>query len=72
MIREWIHKGVAAVATLAFMAAVRPDSEPSRIEAAFISVLMYEAIRWCLDYCANIRQHEYVTLDLSKRKEISK
>lgn len=72
MIREWIYRGAAAAVTLLFIAAVRPDPEPSRIEAAFISVLMYEAIRWCLDYCANIRQHEYVTLDLSKRKEISK
>lgn len=63
---ELINKGIAAVSTLAFMAVVRPDPMPSLVEAAFITVLMYEVVRWCVWYVRQIRQQKkdkrYITL----------
>lgn len=70
MIREWIYKGAAAAVTLLFIAAVRPDPEPSRIESAVIGVLLYEGIRWCIEYCSEVNRKEYATVDLKKRKGI--
>ena len=63
---DLINKGIAAASTLAFMAVVRPDPMPSLVEAAFITVLMYEVVRWCVWYVRQIRQQKrdkrYITL----------
>ena len=63
---ELINKGIAAASTLAFMAVVRPDPMPSMFETALITVLMYEAVRWCVWYVRQIRQQKkdkrYITL----------
>lgn len=63
---ELINKGIAAAVTIGFMAVVRPDPMPSMAEAALISVLMYEAVRWCVWYVRQIRQQKkdkrYITL----------
>ena len=63
---ELINKGIAAASTLAFMAIVRPDPMPSLFETALITVLMYEAVRWCVWYVRQIRQQKkdkrYITL----------
>ena len=61
-----IDKGVAGTITLGFMAIVRPDPMPSLFETALITVLMYEAVRWCVWYVRQIRQQKkdkrYITL----------
>ena len=63
---ELINKGISAASTLAFMAVVRPDPMPSMFETALITVLMYEAVRWCVWYVRQIRQQKkdkrYITL----------
>ena len=63
---ELINKGIAAAVTIGFMAVVRPDPMPSLVEAAFITVLMYEVVRWCVWYVRQIRQKKkdkrYITL----------
>lgn len=61
-----IDKGAAGTITLGFMAIVRPDPMPSLFETALITVLMYEAVRWCVWYVRQIRQQKkdkrYITL----------
>ena len=63
---ELFNKGIAAASTLAFMAVVRPDPMPTMFETALITVLMYEAVRWCVWYVRQIRQQKrdkrYITL----------
>jgi hypothetical protein len=63
---ELTNKGIAAAVTVGFMAVVRPDPMPSLVEAAFITVLMYEVVRWCVWYVRQIRQQKrdkrYITL----------
>lgn len=65
---ELINKGIAAAVTVGFMAVVRPDPMPSLVEAAFITVLMYEVVRWCVWYVrkANRKRKEdrYITTSL--------
>ena len=65
---ELISKGIAAAVTVGFMAVVRPDPMPSLVEAAFITVLMYEVVRWCVWYVrkANKKRKEdrYITTSL--------
>lgn len=63
---ELINKGIAAAVTVGFMAVVRPDPMPTMFETALITVLMYEAVRWCVWYVRQIRQQKkdkrYITL----------
>lgn len=63
---ELINKGIAGAITVGFMAVVRPDPMPSLVEAAFITVLMYEVVRWCVWYVRQIRRQKrdkrYITL----------
>lgn len=63
---ELINKGIAAAVTVGFMAVVRPDPMPSLVGAAFITVLMYETVRWGVYYVRQIRQQKknkrYITL----------
>ena len=65
---ELINKGIAAASTLAFMAVVRPDPMPSLVEAAFITVLMYEVVRWCVWYARKAsrkrKEDRYITTSL--------
>lgn len=49
-----INKTLAGMITIGFMAAVRPDPEPSRWGIALVSVLMYEGIRISLDYIQKV------------------
>lgn len=69
---ELINKGIAAAITLGFMTAVRPDAEPTRVEATIVALLMYEAIRFCLDYSKKKQRKRYVTLNLKARDEDGK
>ena len=61
-----IDKGTAGAITLGFMVLVRPDPMPTMFETALITVLMYEAVRWCAWYVRQIRQQKrdkrYITL----------
>ena len=63
---ELINKGIAAAVTIGFMAVVRPDPMPSLVGSAFITVLMYETVRWGVYYVRQIRQQKknkrYITL----------
>lgn len=65
---ELINKGIAAAVTVGFMAVVRPDPMPSLVEAAFITVLMYEAVRWCAWYARKAsrkrKEAHYITTSL--------
>ena len=66
-------RGIAAIITLAFMYFVRPDTEPSRSAIVFVSILLYEGIRWSAEYIQTINQKskhvERVRLNLKARKE---
>jgi hypothetical protein len=44
---DFIDRGLAFAITLGFMTFVRPDVEPTRVEATIVAIMMYEAIRWC-------------------------
>ena len=43
-------KVISAVLTLAFMAFVRPDPNPSLVGVAFTALLMYEGIFYIIQY----------------------
>ena len=68
-----VSRVVAALITIAFMALVRPDAEPARASIAFISILLYEGIRWAIEYSQRVNQEskhvERVRLNLKARKE---
>ena len=51
-------RGIAAIVTLAFMYFVRPDAEPSRASIVFVSILLYEGIRWSIEYSRKVNKKE--------------
>ena len=53
-----LSRVVAAMITIAFMAAVKPDAEPARASIAFISILMYEAVKWAIEYTREVNRKE--------------
>lgn len=65
---ELINKGIAAAVTIGFMAVVRPDPMPSLVEAAFITVLLYETVRWGVWYVRKTnrkrKEDRYITTSL--------
>jgi hypothetical protein len=65
---ELINKGIAGAVTVGFMAVVRPDPMPSMVETAFITVLMYEVVRWCVWYVRKTnkkrKEDRYITTSL--------
>lgn len=69
---ELINKGIAAAITLGFMTAVRPDAEPTRVEATIVALLMYEGIRFCVEFCRRKKQKKYISLNLKARNEDGK
>lgn len=68
-----VNKALAGAATLAFLAVVRPDPAPSMVETALVAVLMYECVRWGIEYVRKInqtqKQKRYISLNLKARKE---
>lgn len=66
-------KGIATIITLLFMYFVRPDAEPSRVAIVFISILLYEGIRWSVEYVQKVNKEikrvEKIRLNLKARKE---
>ena len=65
---ELINKGIAAAVTIGFMAVVRPDPMPSLVGAAFITVLLYETVRWGVWYVRKTnkkrKEDRYITTSL--------
>ena len=70
---EMINRVIAAAITIGFMAAVRPDPNPERWGIALVAVLMYECIRWGIEYVQKVNRRqkveEYISLNLKARKE---
>lgn len=73
---DLMNKAFAAAVTIGFLAAVRPDAEPERWSVALIAVLMYEAIRWSMEYIQKVnrrrKQKRYISLNLKARNEDGK
>ena len=65
---ELINKGIAAAVTIGFMAVVRPDPMPSLVGTAFITILMYEVVRWAVWYVRKTnkkrKEDHYITTSL--------
>ena len=65
---ELINKGIAAAVTIGFMAVVRPDPMPSLVGTAFITVLLYETVRWAVWYVRKTnkkrKEDHYITTSL--------
>lgn len=53
-----INKALAATLSIGFLTFVRPDAEPERWSVALLAVLMYEGIRWSLDYIKHMKEQE--------------
>ena len=53
-----INKVLAATLSIGFLTFVRPDAEPERWSVALLAVLMYEGIRWSLDYIKHMKEQE--------------
>ena len=53
-----INKVLAATLSIGFLTFVRPDAEPERWIVALLAVLMYEGIRWSLDYIKRMKEQE--------------
>jgi hypothetical protein len=53
-----INKVLAATLSICFLTFVRPDAEPERWSVALLAVLMYEGIRWSLDYIKRMKEQE--------------
>ena len=51
-------KAIAALLTLAFMWAVRPDPDPSPLGVAIVALLMYETILWCMKYVRKTKRRK--------------
>ena len=55
---DFIDRGLAFAITLGFMTFVRPDVEPTRVEATIVAVMMYEAIRWCSWFIRKVQKQK--------------
>jgi len=53
-----INRVLAAALSIGFLTFVRPDAEPGRWSVALLAVLMYEGIRWSLDYIKRMKEQE--------------
>ena len=71
--KGYVSRVIAFLVTLAFMLLVRPDAEPSRAAATLVAILLYEGIRWSVEYIMTVNQqseHRHnVELNLKARKE---
>lgn len=70
---EMINRAIAAIITIGFMAAVRPDADSERWGIALVAVMLYEAISRSIDYVKKVNRRqkveEYISLNLKARKE---
>ena len=72
---ELINKGIAAASTLAFMAVVRPDPMPSLVGVALVSVLLYEAMVYSIDFVRKSqrkrKERHYITVSRADMKRLA-
>ena len=61
-----MNKLLAAALTLAFMALVRPDPDPSIVGVSLVAILLYEVLRFALD---GISEHRRQMLRSRRRIE---
>lgn len=70
---EMINRAIAAIITIGFMAAVRPDADPERWGVALVAVMLYEAISRSIDYVQKVNRKQkaeaYISLNLKAMKE---
>ena len=61
-----INKVLSGLITIGFMAIVRPDKSASMAGVALISVALYEALAYCIDYIRKVnkkqKEKHYITL----------
>lgn len=62
-----IDKGIAATITLVFLALVKPDTDLTLVQTAFVAILLYEGIRWSAEYIrkANAKQRRRQAVEMN-------
>ena len=65
---ELKNKGIAALITIVFIALVRPDPVPGLWETAFVSILMYTTLEFCICHIQRTRKKHDIILNLRARK----
>ena len=67
-----VNKALAGASTLAFMAIVRPDKDVSLVGVALVSVLMYEALVYSIDFIRKSqrkrKERHYITVSRADMK----
>ena len=67
-----INKVVAGLMTVGFMAIVRPDKEVSLVGVALVSVLLYEAMVYSIDFVRKgqrkRKERHYITVSKADMK----
>ena len=51
-----VNRGIALSITLAFLAFVKPDPNPSLVGVALVAILMYEAVFYCSGYVLRVNR----------------
>lgn len=59
----------AAAMTLAFMAWVRPDPDPTVWGVALVVMLMYEGLAYCIGQVREIRKQQRIAVNIRARQE---
>ena len=68
-----VNKVLAGGVTIVFMALVQPDSDASRVGIVFVSLLMYEVVRYCIDYIRKERRRSrYIKAMTISRQDIKR
>ena len=68
-----VNKILSAGITLAFMAVVRPDEGVSLVGIAFVSVLMYETLVYCIKYVRKMhRKERYIESTRISKQDIQR
>lgn len=67
-----INKVVAGLMTVGFMAIVRPDKDVSLVGVALVSVLLYEAVSYSIDFVRKSqrkrKERHYITVSRADMK----
>ena len=67
-----VNKALAGATTLVFMAIVRPDKDVSLVGVALVSVLLYEAISYSIDFVRKNqrkrKERHYITVSRADMK----
>lgn len=67
-----INKVIAGLMTVGFMAIVRPDKDVSLVGVALVSVLLYEAVSYSIDFVRKSqrkrKERHYITVSRADMK----